>query len=138
MARPETINDIEANDIDWATINVDLIVASPSLLKAYASFAEAVAKTTATVDTNYAHSVRMSRPPTIGELERQLNNEQSAWDERQKCYDKLKDFGQVEMDYQRNYAQRHAEREGLPWPPPCKPIESIDVDVIKRIDEVLS
>ena len=129
MARPETLEDIEVESIDFATIQVGNIAGHATLLKAYAVFMEACEKAGAEVDPAY-YSTRFSRPPTAAEQDEQLRRKQSSWDEGQKLYGHLRDIGDVEHEYQRGMAQRWAEGEGLPFPPEHDPI-------LKPLDEVL-
>ena len=129
MARPESLNDIELKDEEFATVQVGNIAGHATLLKAYAVFMEACEKAGASVDTAY-YSTRFSRPPTAAEQDEQLRRKQSSWDEGQKLYGHLRDIGDVEHEYQRGMAQRWAEGEGLPFPPEHDPI-------LKPLDEVL-
>ena len=129
MARPETLEDIEVESIDFATVQVGNIAGHATLLKAYAVFMEACDKAGALVDPAY-YSTRFSRPPTEAEKLAQLEQAQRSWDEGQKLYGHLRDIGDVEHEYQRGMAQRWAEGEGLPFPPEHDPI-------LKPLDEVL-
>lgn len=129
MARPETLEDIEVENIEFATIHVDNLTTHASLLRAYATFMEACEKVGAEVTHNY-YTARFSRPPTAKEQEDQLRRKQSSWDEGRKLYGHLRDIGNVEIEYQRGIAQRWAEGEGMPFPPEHDPI-------LKPLDEVL-
>ena len=129
MARPETLDDIELENIDFATVHVDSLTTHASLLRAYATFMEACEKAGAEVTQSY-NTARFSRPPTAKEQEDQLRRKQSSWDEGKKLYGHLLDIGDVEYEYPRGIAQRWAEGEGMPFPPEHDPI-------LKPLDEVL-
>ena len=134
MARPESINDIELNPVQFATVQVDAISAHAGLLKAYATFMEAVEKAGAEVEVKY-NGATFERQPTHKEQEAQLKSKQDSWDEGKKQYELLAAVGATEYSYQRGMAQRWAEGEGLPFPPDFEPL--VDGELLEGgIDEV--
>ena len=135
MARPDCLADIEPREhTDFGTIRVDDIVAHPAMLKAYATFVEAIQKAGGSVSGS-SYSMTLSRSATIEEQLQDLRSAQSAWDMRQREYESMKDFGEIE-DWKRDSVRAWAEAEGLPFPPEHEPIESFDA-TIRDIDEVL-
>lgn len=136
MARPESIADIKAEQIEFATVDVNLIANRGDYLKAYAMFMEAVQNLGGEVSVSYGSRTTFTRPPTDKDLKTQLTAEQTKWDERQKYYEQLRDVGDVEYSHQRTYAQQHVESEGLPWPPEHDPISDFH-KVIADIDTTM-
>jgi cytochrome oxidase Cu insertion factor (SCO1/SenC/PrrC family) len=137
MARPETLEDIEVNEtVQFASIEVDKISTDGALLKAYATFLEAVQKAGSTVEAPYS-TANISRPATMGEMMKQLASAQITWDANRDHYETLRVVGKLEYNFQEKAAEKWAEKEGLPFPPVSEEIKSLDV-VIRDIDEAVS
>lgn len=136
MPRPESYDDVDFDPIEIARIEVGNMGTDAELLTGYAAFLKAVAKAGAEANSSY-NTVTITRLPSTKEKDTQLKTKQSTWDERKKHYETLRDVGSLEYSYQRNSAERHAEEEGLPWPPEAEPITSVDV-TIANIDAVVS
>lgn len=128
MSRPENINDIDPDDIQFAQVNVDHIAADGTLLKAYATFMETCQKYGGSVEVKY-NTAYFTRPPTEGEKADQLRTAQIRWDDGQKQYQTLAAVGELEHSWNHSAAQSWAEREGLPFPPEHDPIAAIDVAI---------
>lgn len=135
MARPEHIADIELENVEFASIEVEKITTDPGLLKGYTAFLEAVTKAGAHVDASGYRGVRFLRRPTLAEAERQLNDAQRTWDDGEKQYGIMASVGRCEHSWDENRAKEWAAQEGMPFPPEHTPIDSVDA-VIGRIDEV--
>ena len=133
MARPESISDIDLDPIQFATVQVDAISANAALLKAYATFMEAVQKAGADVEVKY-NGATFERKPTDQEQQKQLTSQQNSWDDGKKQYEIMASVGKCEYSYMENVAQRWAEKEGLEWPPAHEPLSDFDA-VISAIDE---
>ena len=136
MSRPESLSDIELNDIEFASVDTGKIAVDGALLKAYATFMEASQKAGAVVESYYG-GVKFARRPTYAEQMEQLRSAQSSWDTSKKHYETMRDVGKCEYTHEENQAQRWAEAEGLPWPPESEEITSFDA-VIRDIDEAVS
>lgn len=136
MSRPETIQDIDEKNVDFATVELGLIATDPALMKGYTAFIDAVQKGGAEARSEY-NRVVLSRRPSTEELKDQLRVAQATWDEHKKHYETLRDVGETEYEFQRNQAERWAESEGLPFPPEHEPIRNFH-QAIRRIDEVTS
>jgi len=136
MARPETVEDILAEQIEFATIQLDKISGEPALLKGYTQFIEAAVKAGAVVDSSYYGGVKLSRAPRPRELAEQLQGKQAAWDEGKKQYEIKRDIGECEYSYMESMAQRWAEQEELPFPPKHEPINSFDAVISAITEEV--
>ena len=135
MPRPETVDDFDLDNIQIATFQVDAMGTVPDLLLAYAAFLKGMEKAKAIVTSNY-NGVIVEREPNAKEQAQQLESRKNAWDERQKQYEIYAAVGNCEYDYQNTQAKRHAEEEGLPWPPDVEPIALSDT--LDRIDAVVS
>ena len=133
MSRPETIADIEIQEVQFASIQVDTISAQAALLKAYATFMEACEKAGAEVDVRY-NGATFTRPATAREQAEQLKSKQSSWDEGKKQYEILASVGECEYSYMRTIAKTWAEGEGLPFPPETDIITAIDVAIRDEVD----
>lgn len=136
MARPETHDDIELDDIEIAVFQVNNMGIQPDLLLGYAAFLKAMEKAKAKVFTNY-NGVHVSREPNAKEKAEQLAAKQSSWDEGKLQYETYAAVGKTEYTYQESHARRWAEGEELPWPPVAEPIDSVDV-TIANIDAAVS
>lgn len=126
MSRPESILDIQLDDVQFAQISMEHISADGPLLKAYATFMESVQKNGAEVEVRY-NTAYFTRRPTLQEQNAQLKSAQIRWDDGKKHYETLAAVGEVEHSWYRTAAQSWAEQEGMPFPPAHDPIESIDV-----------
>jgi hypothetical protein len=135
MARPESISDIELENIEFANIEVDKITLDSALLKGYTAFLEATTKVGAIIDKSTYRGVSFMRRPTLSEMESQLRTAQSSWDDGKRCYEILASVGETEYSYQRSQAQTWAEKENMPFPPEHEPISDFHA-TIKAIDEV--
>ena len=136
MARPETVHDIEIQQIDFATVETDKINTNGPVLKAYATFMESLQKAGVHVDANGYGRVTFYRDATESEQRSQLISHQQTWDAREKAYNQLRDVGSMEHEYMRSSVEAWAKNEGLPWPPVHEPIDPIDA-VIRDIDAVI-
>ena len=137
MSRPESLSDIEIEVTDFATVDVEKIAGDGSLLKAYATFMEAVQKAGGTVEIRYSSRAEFKRPPTLVEQVAQLKSAQAQWDMHKKYYEQMAEIGSCEYEYQQSHAKDWALAEGLPFPPEHTPISDFDA-VIRGIDEVVS
>ena len=135
MSRPETIDDIELDPIEFATVDVAAIATDGAFVKAYGAFMEACQKAGATVTVKYSTSARFARDPSQDEQESQLRTKQDSWDEKKRQYDLYASVGTLEHSYMASSLEQWARDEGLPYPPPFEPITSFDA-VIRDIDEV--
>lgn len=137
MARPETIQDIEPEGIQIASIELHRIGDNAQLLRAYADFMTACQRVGVEIVANTYSSTVFKRVPTEKEMQAQLESEQCAWDHRERLYRQLEATGRLEEEYMRNTVEAWAKTEGMPWPPQHEPIESFDA-VIRDIDEVVN
>jgi hypothetical protein len=135
MARPEYLEDIEMNNIEFATIELDKINLDPALLRGYTAFLEAATKAGAEVDSGPYRGVRFLRYPNMTEQEDQLRTAQNTWDYGKKQYDLLASVGEVEHSWDRTRAEEWAKNEDMPFPPPHDPISDFHA-TIAAIDEV--
>lgn len=126
MARPEYIADIEVENIEFATIELDKITTDAALLKGYTAFLEAATKAGAVVDSTAYRGVQFHRRPTLAEQTEQLKRAQDRWDTGKKLYETLAAVGELEYSYQRSTAADWAVAENLPFPPEHDPILAID------------
>ena len=133
MSRPESILDIELDDVQFAQISMEHISADGPLLKAYATFMESVQKNGAEVEVRY-NTAYFTRRPTLQEQNAQLKSAQTRWDDGKKHYETLAAVGELEYSWYRTAAQSWAEREGMPFPPDHDPIESIDVMIRDEVE----
>lgn len=136
MSRPENVSDIEIEDVEFATVQVNQISVDPLLLKGYQLMLEQLTKAGATVTTGYS-GVTFARKATAKEAEDQLKSKQSTWDHLKKLYDQFAAVGELEHSYMESSVKSWAAQEGLPYPPPHEPISSFDA-VIRGIEEVVS
>lgn len=136
MARPETFEDIEVNNVLYADIHLDQISTNPALLKGYTALLAAAQSAGSVIEHRY-NTVQFHRLPTQAEVAAQLASAQSSWDHGKKQYDTLAAVGSLESDWNRRTAELWAEKEGLPFPPEHEPIDSFDA-VIRDIDEVVA
>lgn len=136
MARPESINDIELDEVEFGSIEVNKIATDGALLKGYAAFLEAVQKSGSVSITEDYRGVHFHRKASGKEAADQLRTAQYDWDERKKFYEQLRDVGTTEYEVQTTLAKEWAEKEGLPFPPEHDPIEAFDA-VIRDIDDVV-
>lgn len=136
MARPITIDDIEVEDVEFATVQVNQISTDPGLLKGYQLMLDQMTKAGATVTTSYS-GVTFSRKATDREATDQLKSKQANWDHLEKLYRQYESVGELEHSYMDSSVKRWAEEEDLPYPPPFEPISTFDA-VIRGIDEVTS
>lgn len=136
MARPITIDDIEVEDVEFATVQVNQISTDPGLLKGYQLMLDQMTKAGATVTTSYS-GVTFSRKATDREATDQLKSKQSSWDHLEKLYRQYESVGELEHSYMDSSVKSWAEGEGLPYPPPFEPISDFHA-VIRDIDEVTS
>lgn len=126
MSRPEFIEDIELENIEFAAIEVDKISLDPALLKGYTAFLEAATKAGAEIDSSGYRGVRFLRFPNESEQRSQLITAQNRWDEGKRNYEHLASVGETEYSWQRSSAESWAKAEGMPFPPEHDPIAAID------------
>jgi hypothetical protein len=135
MPRPENVSDIELDLVEIASFEVNQFNTDGTILKHYGAFIEGMQRAGHTVEHTYGGTVRIKRAPSLKEQSDQLVAKQDEWDRYQKYYDQMAAVGHCESEYSETLAKRHAMAEGLTWPPPVEPIESVDV-VIRDIEEL--
>lgn len=135
MSRPEEISNIELDNVEIATFEMEKFSTDGTILKAYGTFIESMQRAGHSVESQSYGRVRVYRAPDLREQVEQLKSKQVVWDERQKYYDQMVAVGHTEHSYQESSAKKHAEAEGLPWPPPHEPITSLDT-VIRTIEDL--
>lgn len=136
MARPESITDIELEDVEFATFDPSKIATDGTILKAYATFLEAMQKAGAVVSETSYRGVTFYRRPSDKEQQDQLRQKQASWDYRKKEYDTLAAVGELEHGYMESQVREWATGEGLPYPPPHEPISDFHA-TIRAIDDAV-
>lgn len=133
MSRPEVIADIELEDIEIATFKLEKFATDGKILKGYTAFIEAMNSAGHIVDSTTYQGVIVYRRPNLKEQVEQLKVAQGSWDTGKKYYDQKASVGECEYSYYESTAKSWAEKEGLPWPPECEPIATVDT-VIRDIE----
>ena len=110
MARPNSTADVTSRSIEIAGVEVGLLASSPSLLKAFAVFAESVEKAGGMVEKSYGSRVSLLLPKTEEQLEETLRSDQWSWDHAQKLYNRAQN-GEVLRDYERRTVEQWCENE---------------------------
>lgn len=116
MSRPETLDDVKERAIEVGDIRITEFTTKPSVLKAWASFVEAVVKDGGQVlPGKYSREqARVLVPRDEYSLQEQLRTEQYRWDELAKNYDICCVHGTPPENWQKDSMRDWCKAEGKP------------------------